>query len=77
MVFSPASIYATPIFIEPWGDLAVEAGSAIRQGGVVVGNDPSFFLYLTYALRLPQSTPWRFVGSLPSLVQDQQVWGPD
>ena len=43
--------YATPIFIEPWGDLAVEAGSAIRQGGVVVGNDPSFFLYLTYALR--------------------------
>jgi hypothetical protein len=69
--------YATPIFIEPWGDLAVEAGSAVRQGGVVVGNDPSFFLYLTYALRLPQSTPWRFVGILPSLVQDQQVWGPD
>ena len=69
--------YATPRFVEPWGNLAVEAGSVARQGGVVVGNDPSFFLYLTYGLLVPQATPWRFVGSLPSLVQDQQVWGPD
>jgi hypothetical protein len=69
--------YATPRFIEPWGDLAVEAGTAARQGGVVLGNDPSFFLYLTYALRVPESTPWRFVGGLPTLVQDQQVWDSD
>jgi len=69
--------YATPRFIEPWGDLAVEAGATARQGGVVIGNDPSFFLYLTYALRVPPSTPWRFAGSLPTLVQDQQVWAPD
>ena len=34
--------YATPRFIEPWGDLAVAAGSlAARQGGVTIGNDPS------------------------------------
>ncbi len=57
--------YATPRFVEPWGDLAVEAGTVSRQGGLVIGNDPSFFLYLTYALRaFRQSTPWRFVGSL-------------
>ncbi len=69
--------YATPRFTEPWGDLAVEAGTTARQGGVVIGNDPSFFLYLTYALRVPPSTPWRFVGSLPTLAQDQQVWAAD
>jgi len=69
--------YATPRFTEPWGDLAVEAGSGARQGGVVVGNDPSFFLYLTYALRVPPATPWRFAGSLPTVVQDQQIWDPD
>jgi hypothetical protein len=69
--------YATPRFTEPWGDLAVAAGTAARQGGVVIGNDPSFFLYLTYALHVPPSTPWRFEGSLPTLVQDQQIWESD
>jgi hypothetical protein len=69
--------YATPRFTEPWGDLAVEAGSGARQGGMVIGNDSSFFLYLTYALRVPPATPWRFAGSLPTVVQDQQVWDPD
>jgi hypothetical protein len=69
--------YATPRFTEPWGDLAVEAGSGARRGAIIIGNDPSFFLYLTYALRVPPATPWRFAGSLPTVVQDQQVWGPD
>ena len=70
--------YAQPPFVEPWGDLAVEAGNAIRQGGAVIGNDPAFFLYLTYAFRAPQSiSPWRYVGSLPSVVNYPQVWSAD
>jgi hypothetical protein len=69
--------YATPRFFEPWGELAVAAGMAVRDGGAVIGNDPSFFLYLTYALRVPNATPWHFSGSLPSVVRYPQVWGPD
>lgn len=69
--------YATPRFVEPWGELAVAAGSAARDGGAVVANSPSFFLYLTYALHAPEATPWRFVGSLPTVVHYPQVWGPD
>lgn len=69
--------YATPRFIEPWGNLAVEAGTAVREGGAVIANSPSFFLYLTYALRVPDVTPWHFVGSLPTLVQYPEVWGPE
>lgn len=69
--------YASPRFVEPWGDLAVEAGRAVRDGGAVVANDPSLFLYLTYALRVPEASPWRFVGSLPTAVTYPQVWGPD
>ena len=69
--------YATPRFVEPWGDLAVAGGSAIRDGGAVVANSPSFFLYLTYALHVPDANPWHFVGSLPTTVQYPQVWSPE
>ncbi len=69
--------YATPRFVEPWGDLAVAAGRAVRDGGAVVGNNPSFFLYLTYALRVPDASPWRFAGSLPTVVEYPQVWGAE
>ena len=69
--------YATPRFVEPWGELAVAAGSAIRDGGAVVANSPSFFLYLTYALHVPDANPWHFAGSLPVAVQYPQVWSPE
>ena len=69
--------YAEPRYVEPWGVLAVEAGTAVRDGGAVIANDPALFLYLTYALRVPDSTPWRFTGILPSTVHYPQVWGPE
>jgi hypothetical protein len=71
--------YAAPQFVEPWADMAVVAGNTVRDGGAaIIGNSPSFFLYLTYALRAPQTSgPWRFAGILPSDVRYPQIWSPE
>ncbi|MFZ0820530.1 MAG: glycosyltransferase family 39 protein [Candidatus Acidiferrales bacterium] len=45
--------YSAPRFIEPWERVASEAGNRLLSpsvGGYVVGNNPSFFFYLSYAL---------------------------
>jgi hypothetical protein len=42
--------YSAPRFIEPWGQVAVEAASRAESGSFIVGNNPSFFFYLSYAL---------------------------
>ena len=48
---------------------------AVRNGGSTISNDPSFFFYLTYALK-PQASNsgWRFTGSLPEHAAYPQVW---
>ena len=67
--------YAAPRFLEPWETVAQDAAEAVRGGGMVVGNNPSFFFYLTYALQVPESSrPWRFSGVLTETVQHPQVW---
>jgi hypothetical protein len=67
--------YAAPRFFEPWEAVAQEAAEAVRSGTIVIGNHPSFFFYLTYALQVPaSSTPWRFSGLLTESVQHPQVW---
>jgi hypothetical protein len=43
--------YAAPRFIEPWNDVAKQMAGAVRDGGVVIANHPSFFFYLYYELR--------------------------
>jgi hypothetical protein len=69
------SYYAAPRFIEPWQSVAGDAAEAIRNGAVVVGNNPSFFFYLTYALQAPESSrPWHFSGVLAGTVRHPQVW---
>ena len=53
----------------------LEAAKAVQDGGLVIGNNPSFFFYLTYDLHAPQtSSPWRFSGSLPEAVHHPSVW---
>jgi len=66
--------YAAPRFIEPWPQAVEIAAQDIRSSAIVIGNNPSFFFYLTYALQLPRTSgPWRFVGTLPIDVRDPQV----
>jgi hypothetical protein len=61
--------YAAPRFIEPWPQVARQAVEAIHNGSIVVGNNPSFFFYLTYALVSP-----KFTGVLPVSVTHPLVW---
>jgi hypothetical protein len=61
--------YAAPRLIEPWRQVADEAATRARFGQLVIGNNPSFFFYLTYALHVPQLPGnWRFAGVLPDTV---------
>jgi hypothetical protein len=70
--------YATPRFFEPWEIVAQDAAETVRNGGLVIGNNPSFFFYLTYALQVPPSdSRWRFSGVLPEGVTHPQVWEPE
>ena len=69
--------YSAPRFIEPWREVAEDAAAKIRGGGTVIAGHPSFLLYLTYALHVPdQNGPWRFEGSLPESVRHPQVYSP-
>ena len=70
--------YATPRFFEPWESVAQDAADTVRNGGLVVGNNASFFLYLTYALQIPESPPgFRFSGIVTGAVKHPQVWQPE
>jgi len=67
--------YSAPRFIEPWQEVAGDAAAKIRDGATVISDHPSFLLYLTYILRVPnQNGPWRFEGLLPETVRYPQVF---
>jgi hypothetical protein len=71
--------YGAPRFTEPWETVASETAQAVRSGAIVIGNNPSFFFYLTYALEAPERTgeQWRFSGVLTRSVQHPRVWEPE
>jgi hypothetical protein len=70
--------YSAPRFIEPWQEVAGDAGAKIRNGATVIADHPSFLFYLTYFLRVPiQNGPWRFEGLLPDSVRHPQVFSPE
>ncbi len=67
--------YSQQRFVEPWANISAQAVQAIRDGGFIIGDNPSFFFYLTYALEAsPTNSSWRFSGSLPEAVHHPQVW---
>ena len=67
--------YATPRFFEPWQTVAQEAADTVHDGGLIVGNNPSFFFYLTYALSVPESpSGFHLEGVLTQGIQNPQVW---
>jgi Dolichyl-phosphate-mannose-protein mannosyltransferase len=45
--------YSAPRFLEPWAQVATEAATRAEHGAFVIGNNPSFFFYLRYALQPP------------------------
>lgn len=70
--------YSAPRFLEPWQARAQEAAGQIRGGATVIANNPSFFFYLTYILRVPESSAsWKFAGMLPDQVRHPQVLSPE
>jgi len=69
------NFYAAPHWVEPWQAVAGQAAEIVRNGGLVIGNNPSFFFYLTYAL--PADTPsgsGRIWGLLPNSVRYPHVY---
>jgi hypothetical protein len=70
-------LYSAPHWIEPWESVAQQAAEVVRNHGTVIGDNPSFFFYLTYMLptRSPQvSGNENFSGYLPGYAQTQGVY---
>jgi hypothetical protein len=68
-------LYAAPHWVEPWEIIAGNAATVARSGGVVIGNNPSFFFYLTYALTQNGNEGVRnFAGLLPESTRRSNVY---
>jgi len=67
--------YAAPRLIEPWRPVALEAADEVKKDAVVIGNNPSFFFYLTEVLR-SSATPARsdFVGTYPVYLKHPRLF---
>jgi hypothetical protein len=71
------TLYAAPHWIEPWDQVARQASEVAGNGGIVIGNNPSFFFYLTYFT--PSTSPVTkgyFAGLLPLSVRAPNVYTP-
>ena len=70
-------LYAAPHWIETWEPVAQQAAETVRKHGSVIGDNPSFFFYLTY-LHPPSpskdSGRENFSGYLAGLVQTPGVY---
>jgi hypothetical protein len=67
--------YAAPRFMEPWPQAAREAADTLSGGGIVIGNSPSFLLYLGYAIAARQDHELRPLEVLPHPdVYDPDAW---
>lgn len=72
------NLYAAPHWIEPWEGVAGRAAKTVENGGIVIGNNPSFFFYLTYLLPKNPIAPYAgsFRGLLPDSVRTANVYTP-
>ena len=69
--------YAAPHWTEPWDQVAREAAEVAGNGGIVIGNNPSFFFYMTYLT--PSTNPETkgyFAGLLPGILHAPNVYTP-
>jgi hypothetical protein len=61
-------LYAAPRWIEPWEQVAQHATDVIHNGGIVIGNNPSFFFYMTYSVPASNlGARQTFAGLLPNV----------
>ena len=76
--FFRAACTAAPHWLEPWDAVARESADTVRGGGIVIGNNPSFFFYLTYLLPVTPVEPHAgtFAGLLPASVRAENVYTP-
>jgi Dolichyl-phosphate-mannose-protein mannosyltransferase len=71
------NLYAAPHWVEPWDQLARQAAEIIGNGGTVIGNNPSFFFYLTYLLPSTNPTTNRYyAGLLPTSLHAPNIYTP-
>jgi hypothetical protein len=71
------NLYAGPHWVEPWEQVSLRAAEVASDGGIVIGNNPSLFFYLTY--RLPSTNPSQnghFAGFLPTSLHASNVFTP-
>ena len=72
------NVYAAPHWIEPWDQVARQAANLSSHKTIVVGNNPSFFFYLTYLL--PATSPIKtgqFAGFLPDSIRAPNIYAPE
>jgi hypothetical protein len=70
-------LYAAPHWTEPWDRVAREAAQVAGDGGIVIGNNPSFFFYLTYFTpSTDPATNGYFAGVLPLSLHAHDVYTP-
>ncbi|HYO80093.1 MAG TPA: glycosyltransferase family 39 protein [Bryobacteraceae bacterium] len=62
------SHYASTHFIEPWESVGQQAAEAVKAGGIVLTNSPSFRFYVNYAMHR--------AGMLPSSAEPGAVNDP-
>ncbi len=72
------SMYAAPHWVEPWNVVAQKAASIAQSEGVVIGNNESFFFYMTYSLPEPcaPAATSNFPGLLPISTRRQRIYDP-
>lgn len=66
-----------PHWIEPWDLVAQQAAEVAGNGGMVIGNNPSLFFYLTYLL--PSTNPMTnryYAGLLPTSLHAPNIYTP-
>ena len=70
-------LYAAPHWIEPWDEVARQAAEVTDNGGTVIGNNPTFFFYLTYLLPSTNPTTNRnYAGILPTSLRAPNIYTP-
>jgi Dolichyl-phosphate-mannose-protein mannosyltransferase len=70
-------LYAAPQWVEPWDQVARQAAEVASNGGIVIGNNPSFFFYLTYFMAATSpAANGNFAGILPSSARAPNIYSP-
>ncbi len=72
-------LYAAPHWIEPWESVARQSAEVVHNHGIVIGNNPSFFFYMTFLFPAELSSSSRgtdFAGLLPDSVRIAGVYDP-